>query len=246
MATRKSDIQESFGENAFIWGIGGIVALGAGITLYIYRGSGALIGLAWILMLGGAVGIVAALVQIVKARQVSGKDIACVYCGAANSFVEPPQDDFRCSGCNRLVPIKDGVVLPVFQVRCGYCNSLNYYSEKTEVLLCEECDREIPIAHEDGRPSKHVLKAYAFQDDDRTYEFILTGVEHRTEELIAALQHLLALNRNQVKQLIEDAPITLLTGITRKKAEMLQAQLAIHHAATEFRPIDSGSTAGIR
>lgn len=237
MAKRKSDILEGFGESAFIYGIGGVVCLGLGALLYNYRGSGALVGLAWVLLLAGVGMIGFAIKQVFQSRKVSGLDVKCVYCEAVNTFTEKPTEDFRCNSCNRKVPVLNGAILPVFQVRCGYCNSLNYYSEKTEVLICEECDREIPIAHEDGRPVKHVMKAYAVVDDDRLYEFILTGTGHKNEELISALQHMLALNRNQVKQMLEELPVTILTGITRKKAEMLQAQLALHDAATEFRPV---------
>ena len=69
------------------------------------------------------------------------------------------------------------------------------------------------------------------------YEFILVAHGHKTEDLIESLQRMLALNRNQVKQMLQELPVTLLTGITRQKAEMLQAQLALHEAATEFRPM---------
>jgi 4'-phosphopantetheinyl transferase EntD len=49
---------------------------------------------------------------------------------------------------------------------------------------------------------------------------------------------MLALNRNQVKQMLEEVPITLLTGIPRMKAEMLQAQLAAHQAHAQAIPLD--------
>jgi hypothetical protein len=51
---------------------------------------------------------------------------------------------------------------------------------------------------------------------------------------------MLALNRNQVKQMLEELPVTLLTGIPRRKAEMLKAQLTIHDGIAEMVPIASG------
>lgn len=238
MAKRRSDILESFGEQAVMFGISGLVLLGIGVIILAYNGFGAgLQNLGWILAVVGGAGVLFAGVQLAKSNKVHGLDVACIYCDARNTFTEFPTEDFRCTACNRSVPIKDGKVLPVFQVRCGYCNTLNYYNEKTEVLICEECDHEIPIAREDGKPVKHVMKAYAVTDDDRSYELVLTGTGHKNEELIAALQHMLALNRNQVKQMLGELPVTILTGITRKKAEMIQAQLAIHEGVSEFHAL---------
>ena len=221
-----------------MFGIGGIVALGLGIVFRVYRGQGYTDGLSLILILAGAACLIFAIAQIFKGQKVSGTDVTCVYCQSVNTFTEWPSEDFRCSSCNRLVPLRGRDVLPVFQVRCGYCNSLNYYSEKTEVLICEECDREIPIANEEGKPTKTLPRGYAITDDDNMYELILTGTGHKNEELISALQHLLALNRNQVKQMLGELPVAILTGITRKKAEMIAAQLSIHEGATEMRALD--------
>jgi hypothetical protein len=81
------------------------------------------------------------------------------------------------------------------------------------------------------------MKAYAVTDDDRLYELVLTGTGHKNEELIASLQHMLALNRNQVKQMLSELPVAILTGISRKKAEMIQAQLSIHDGVAEFHPL---------
>jgi hypothetical protein len=53
---------------------------------------------------------------------------------------------------------------------------------------------------------------------------------------------MLALNRNQVKQMLDELPVTMLTGITKKKAEMLQAQLSIHDGEAEIRPISDPSS----
>ncbi len=56
--------------------------------------------------------------------------------------------------------------------------------------------------------------------------------------MIQALQHMLALNRNQVKNMLNELPVTVLTGITRKKAEMLKAQLSIYEGEVEFHPME--------
>jgi ribosomal protein L7/L12 len=123
------------------------------------------------------------------------------------------------------------------QVRCGSCNALNFYSEKSEVLLCEECNREISISLDDDRAPKRI--AYARRDDDKLYELVLlSNGGHKTEELISALQHMLALNRNQVKQMLDELPVTLLSGIPRMKAEMLQTQLTANDAVAEFKAIN--------
>lgn len=236
MAERKSDILEGFGEKGVSFGVGGFVAVAASLVLFKYRGDGYLVGLAWVLLIGGIAAMVYAIAQVFQARKVTGLSIECVYCHAMNEFTAFPDDDFRCASCNRLIPVLDGKILEVLQVRCGYCNTLNYYSEKNEVLICEECDHEIPLASSDGTV-KHVMRAYAVTDDDRLYELVLTGTGHKNEELIASLQHTLALNRNQVKQMLGELPVTILTGITRKKAEMLSAQLSLHEGATEMRPI---------
>jgi 4'-phosphopantetheinyl transferase EntD len=47
------------------------------------------------------------------------------------------------------------------------------------------------------------------------------------------------LNRNQVKQMLDELPVTLLTGIPRMKAEFLQAQLTANDAVAEFRQLNS-------
>jgi hypothetical protein len=41
-----------------------------------------------------------------------------------------------------------------------------------------------------------------------------------------------------VKQMLDELPVTLLTGITRRKAEMLKAQISIHDGQTEFRQME--------
>ena len=46
---------------------------------------------------------------------------------------------------------------------------------------------------------------------------------------------MLAMNRNQVKQMLEEAPVVLLTGIPKKKAELLKAQIEMHHGKADTR-----------
>lgn len=237
MPVRSSDVVEVHGEKAITFGIGGVIALLIATVLYIFRGDGMMMGFIWILGLGGVAAIGYAVYCATRIKKVDHVHVVCVYCEADNQLTDEPSEDFLCASCNRMIPVLEGKIIPVFQVRCGYCNSLNYYSAKTEVLLCEECNREIPIAVEDGKPTKHLPKGFAVTDDDNLYELVLVADGHKHEELIASLQHMLALNRNQVKQMLDDLPVTLLTGITRKKAEMLQAQLAASDGTAEFRPL---------
>lgn len=237
--TRVSDILEEYGEKAVITGLSGAVALAVSAVLFIFRGGGSLLGLAWVLALGGAGGVFYAIYCIGKARKVSGVTYSCVYCQATQVLLEPPTDDFPCTSCNRMIPVKDGELLTVDQVRCGYCNTLNYYSSKTEVLLCENCNHEIPITTESGQITKRIMPGFAVTDDEQLYELILVAVEHRTEEVISALQQVLALNRNQVKAMLDELPTVLLRGIPRKKAEMMKAQLSVHGAVASFEPLSA-------
>lgn len=235
--TRVSDILEEYGEKAVMTGLSGIVALGIATVLFIFRGQGSLLGLATVLAVGGGAGVIYAVYCVFKARKVTGLRYQCVYCKAMQDLAATPEDDFRCTECHRMIPVRDGQVLPVEQVRCGYCNSLNYYSAKTEVLLCENCNHEIPITTESGTITKRIMPGFAVTDDENLYELVLQGVEHQTEEVIGALQQMLALNRNQVKAILDDLPAVLLRGIPRKKAEMLKAQLSVHGAVASFEPI---------
>jgi hypothetical protein len=234
---RVSDIIEEYGEKAVMTGLTGLLATGLSALLFAFRGQGSLDGLASVLALGGLAGVFYAVFCIYKARKVGGVKVVCPYCQVSQLIAEAPSDDFACIGCNRMIPVREGEVLTVSQVRCGFCNSLNYYSPKTEILLCENCNHEIPISTESGEPTKKLMPGFAVQDDERLYELILTEVDHRSDELMASLQSILALNRNQVKNLLDDLPTVLLRGIPKKKAEMLRAQLSIHGAHAVFEPI---------
>jgi hypothetical protein len=238
---RSSDVVEIHAELAISFGVGAAVSFVISGLLIYYRGStGMFVPLASIILL---IGVACALYGIYCAfniRTVKYILRECPFCQTMNALDGEPTEDFLCIECQRLIPLQDGQVLPVDQVRCGYCNALNYYSSKTDVLLCESCNHEIPIAHEDGHvPTKSIPSGYAVDDDDRPYELILVAHGSKTEELIECLQHMLALNRGQVKQLLTELPATLLTGIPKRKADMLRAQLSIHDGAADSRPLAS-------
>jgi ribosomal protein S27E len=236
-----SDVVELISERALTLTLAGTLSLVLSALAFAYRGQGQTgTPAGWVLLIIGEGLLAYAVFQALRIRDITRVDVKCPYCNETNQVLTAPEDDFTCSFCHRLIPIQEKQVLPVSQVRCGYCNALNFYSEKTDILLCEECNREIPIATEDdGRPKKQLAAAYVMvTDDEAMYELVLTGKGHKQEELIAALQHMLALNRNQVKQILEELPSTLLTGINRRKAEMLSAQLALHDADCELRRIE--------
>jgi phage FluMu protein Com len=242
-AQRSSDIVEEFSEKAVTYGFSGLVGVAISTLLIAYRGeSGMLVPLASIIGFLGVGAVVYAGYNVYLARQVGSIDVSCPFCAVVNKLVSTPEEDFTCAGCHRLIPISGGIPMPVHQVRCGYCNDLNYFSDKTEVLLCESCNHEIPIQLEEGRVSKRIATGYAVREDESLYELVLVAHGHKTEELISALQHMLALNRNQVKQMLQELPVTLMTGITRKKADMLSAQLHSHEALTDIRQLPNTAT----
>jgi ribosomal protein L7/L12 len=229
--TRSSDVVEAYGERALIFGLSGLAAAVLGGLLLKYQ---SMIALAWILLPGGIVAIGYAIYVASQIKSVSGTTVTCPYCHAKNSFTEQPTSDVRCNECNRQMPIVNGVLLRVSQVRCGFCNTLNYYSEKSVGLICENCDREIPIANESGATINRAATNYAFKEDKKHYDIVLTATGHKNEQLINYLQHLLALNRNQVKQMLAELPCTLLTGVTHLKAEMVQKELAKCEGVSEI------------
>jgi len=235
---RASDVIEILAERSLMIGIGGLSSLAVGGLLIRYRGQGYLTGLITVLFVIGLVGVALSTYFAFQVRKVTTHEIKCPYCEEPNVLVDTPTDDFPCVKCNRMIPIVDGKTVPVSQVRCGYCNELNFYSQKTEVLLCEKCNHEIPIAVDENGPRKTIPAAFVVVDDEALYELQLVGQGHKTEELINALQHMLALNRNQVKNMLNELPVTVLTGITRKKAEMLKAQLGIYEGEVEYHPME--------
>ena len=238
---RSSDVVEIHTQLAISFGVGAVVAFVLSGGLIYYRGStGMFVPLAGIIL---AIGLACALYGIYCALQIRVvKHIfrECPFCQTHNAMDGAPTEDFLCIECHRLIPVLDGQVLQVEQVRCGYCNALNFFSAKTDVLLCESCNHEIPIAHEDGHVARRQIPTgFAVDDDERPYELVLVAYGARTEELIECLQHMLALNRNQVKQMLTELPATLLTGIPKRKADMLRAQLSIHDGAADSRPLST-------
>lgn len=232
---RSSDVQEVFGVRALAAGIGGLIALAIGIVAFMYMGPGG-IGLAAVLGLAGVGLVVYALINMAKIRQVPSLPINCPYCNEKNSFREKPNSDVRCTKCLRMVPITDGRILNVTQVRCGFCNTLNWYSERSVGLICEDCNREIPISTADGSMGHSALGAYAAHDESGTFDLILTSGDPHNENLVSTLQQMLALNRNQVKDILEALPATLLMGVPKRKAEMLAAQLRVHDGGSDVQP----------
>jgi hypothetical protein len=238
MPQRSSDAVEVHSEKGISFGFVGVAMLALAGLLYAYKGDGYTLGLIWVLAIGGGLSLLYGIYAVSQVRKVAKLDFVCSYCNATNHLTSTPTEDFLCTECNRLIPVKDGKVLPVYQVRCGYCNELNYYSDKSEVLLCEKCNHEIPIANFDSPTSKKIPKAFSVQEDSNLYELVLVSPGNKTEEVIEVLQRMLALNRNQVKNILNDVPAVLLTGLTRRKVEALQAQLAVHDAVAEFNPIN--------
>lgn len=228
---RSSDVVEAHSERAVMAGIGGAILLAIGIVLFLFRGDGMFTILSVMLLTGGAAAVLYAIYCAMQTRKVTNFEVVCPYCSTKVNLLTAPDRDVSCRSCLRMIPIVDGKPIKVTQVRCGYCNALNYYSDKTIGLLCEECNHEIPIARADGQMGH---SRFAVVDDDKTYELRLVAFDHVTEELISSLQQSLALNRNQVKQMLEELPCTLLTGIPKRKAEMLSAQLSVHGASCQF------------
>lgn len=236
---RVSDVIEIISEKAFYFYVTGLFFGAISTLLIVYRGQTHMF-----VPLGTILGLIAfsciayATYVAFQAKKVTREPVTCPFCETVNELVGNPDADFDCVNCHRMVPIRDGKVLEVMQVRCGYCNELNYYSEKTEALLCENCNHEIPIARDDTGPKKVIPAGFAVVDDEAMYELVLLSSGHKEEELIATLQQMLALNRNQVKQMLNELPVTLLTGINRRKAEMLKAQLSIHEGEADFRQME--------
>ena len=238
-AQRRWDVIEIHAERGLTYAFFAICCFSFTAFVFRFRGEGTFIPLAILIGFFGLIFFGMGIYKAIEIKRVTRHGVICPLCDYENELTEAPKGDFVCSNCQRMVPIVDGVPIEVAQVKCGYCGELNYYSEKTEFLICEVCNHQIPIDTEASRKStgKKVAESFAVTADDNVYEFILVAHGHKTEELIDVLQHMLALNRNQVKQMLQELPVTLLTGITRRKAEMLQAQLAMHEAATEFRPM---------
>jgi len=236
---RYSDVIETIGERAFYFFVGAVFSGALGALFLKYRGDGMFVGLGWVFVIAAVALLGYGIYVASQTTKVKSFSIECPVCTEVNELTEKPEDeDITCVACNHRIPIKDGKVLPVMQVRCGFCNSLNYYSDKTDLLICETCNHEIPIHQEDGKPVKHLPKGFAVVDDNMLYELVLVEPGKAGEDLIKTLQSMLALNRNQVKDMLDETPVTLLQGITRMKADMLTAQLTVHGAKAEARILE--------
>jgi len=250
---RASVIELNWAESLW-WGVGAVLVLlvalfclrygnefvryevQSGKTTTIYRVDFSF--LAYPLFLVALVLFAIALKRAFATTKLPSYQVSCPYCGHETEFTDAPQDDFVCDGCSRRVPVREGRVLEVTGVRCGYCGALNYMSDKTEVLICEECDREIPLLNPETGEMRHVPRGFARVDDPSLYELVLVSEGRDREAIMNSLQHMLALNRNQVKEILERLPVTLLSGINRRKAEMLRAQLEASGGTAELRAIN--------
>jgi len=248
---RRSDVIEGQWERALVWAGFGILAILIGFFVLNYGSnwgkSTALktegvdfTPLAYPLLIAGPLLLIFAATKAFSGKQVTSYTATCPYCGHDMEFVEQPGDDFSCDECHRRVPVLNGKILDITGVRCGFCGALNFMSEKTKVLLCEECDREIALLNPETGEMRHAAKGFARVDDNATYELVLVAVpkdKASQDSLTSALQHMLALNRNQVHKLYEELPSILLRGINKRKAEMLRAQIEACEGTGELRPI---------
>lgn len=234
---RSSNLREERVQRAFISIIPGVILLLVAIVMFAYDREGWTGGLRLVLAIAGVGAIGYGAWQLMELRKVTSFNVVCPFCKGKNTFSEQPMSDVRCDSCNREIPIVDGRQLMVFQVRCGYCNTLNWYSEKSTGLICEECDREIPIATDEdmNRPSP-AMHTYARHDDDTPYNLLLLDPGPKREEMIPVLQKMLALNRNQVKDIMDEVPVILLQGVPKKKAELMAAQIATHGGRADSSP----------
>lgn len=238
---RSQDVKEVIGMRVGLSVIPGVIALVLGFLMaFMYKGQGS--GLGWVLVIGGVGAVGYGVYQLLQARKVTEYKLICPFCQATNVLTAEPDVDVRCVDCLRMVPIEIGKVLQVFQVRCGYCSHLNYYSEKSTGLICENCDSVIPIATDEAPEAATLLDKYTLREDRDPYDLVLTQGDVKSEKLIAALQHMLALNRNQIKKVLENLPQTLFTGIPKRKAEMLQRELADAGGRSEYKLTEKGSS----
>lgn len=236
MPQRSSDLVETFIARALGVGALAIIFIVLSVVMFIFRGDS---GTALAVVLGaiGVLLLVYAVFSFTKSRGITAHTVKCPMCGASNGFLEAPTEDVICRDCNRTIPITDGKILPMKQISCGACGESNWYSDRTKVLLCEACGREIAIAQAGGDTTWDGRPAYAVQDDSRPYELVLIAYSNASDGLVDYLQHELGRNRNQIKDLLIDLPVALLTNIPKQKAEIMRAELSHHGAAAEARPI---------
>lgn len=236
MAQRSSDLVETYVARALGVGALAVVFIGFSVFMYINRGDS---GMALAVVLGviGFGCLAYALYSFAKSRGVTSHNVKCPMCGAVNGFLEQPLTDVTCQECHRMIPIENAAILPLKQVSCGSCQESNWYSDRTKVLLCEACGREIAIARPGGDTTWDGHPTYAVQDDTRPYEVVLLAFGHDNDGLIELLQHTLGQNRVQIKELLSQLPSVIVTNVPRQKAEILRNELSHRGAAVEARPI---------
>ena len=237
---RSSNLREEYALRAFISIVPGLIALTISIVLFVYNSRYSdtryTVGLQWVLLVLSVAAIGYGVSQLMQMRKIASFDVECPFCKAKNRFTTQPTHDVRCDRCNRDIPIVDGRTLRVFEVRCGFCSTLNWYSEKSTGLICEECDREIPIAVGDERDASPAMHAYSRHDDATRYNLVLVDPGPRREEIIPVLQKMLALNRNQVKEIMDDVPMTVLHGVPKKKAELMASEITASGGRADASP----------
>jgi hypothetical protein len=230
---RRTDITESLTEKGLYWSGATLLGIIVGFLIWNYSGRGTIQLVIWLLI--SIVPLFLAISQFSKASKVPRFSARCPYCNGASVFIAPPTEDFTCIECHRKVAVDNGRILSIIEVKCGFCGSLQRFSERTEVALCEECNHEIPLASSETGQMKHLAKGMAVEEDPRHYDLILIAPGGQLDPLLNKLQSILALNRNQVKELLNTLPTTLLTGIPKRKATLLQEQLKEVGAATDVK-----------
>jgi ribosomal protein S27AE len=245
---RRSDVVEVKWQGAFTWGFFGLLSFLIALFFLNY-GEGwfkfgnyqglDLTAACWPFFVMTPVLLITAVHKAFQGTRVASYTATCPYCGHDTEFIEEPKDDFTCGECHRRVPVQDGKVLDITGIRCGFCGALNFMSDKTQVLICEECDREIPLLDAKTGEMRHAAKGFARADDESQYELVLVGIpkdKAAQDSLISTLQHMLAMTRNQVKEMFDSMPAVLLKGINRRKAEMLRAQIEAADGTADLRP----------
>jgi hypothetical protein len=230
---RAEDVRETYGERVLLFGVPGIIALGLGAVMISYQGM--LVGLGYVLAIGGAGAIMFSLYNLFRLRSVDSIVQVCPYCQASNHLTEAPGDGYTCAECHRVVPMDDGRVLAIKTVTCGGCGASNFYSDRTTRLLCEGCGKEVALATQEASgPFFAVPKG---PDPDELVQLELISGGPNQEEMIACLEKMLHFNRAQVEDLLGDLPASLFTGIPRHRAEMLAAQISVHGGEAVLRPV---------
>ena len=238
---RSSNLREAYALRAFISIVPGVIVLVISIVLFVFNKSYAettmTVGLQWVLLVLSLAAIGYGVSQLSQMRKIASFSVECPFCQAKNKFTTQPTNDVRCDHCNRDIPILDGHTLRVFEVRCGFCSTLNWYSEKSTGLICEDCDRQIPIAVADEREASPAMQMYARHDDTARYNLVLVDPGTKKEEIITVLQKMLAQNRDQVKEIMEDVPVTVLHGVPKKKAELMASEITSAGGRADASPV---------